>query len=493
MRVLLLDLDTLRPDHLGCYGYHRETSPNIDSVASEGVRFTNYYTPNAPCLPSRSALFSGRFGFHTGVVGHGGTAADPVIEGPGRDFMSTYAKTCLPSIFQKEGHRTALISPFGERHSAFWVTAGFNEVYNTGGCGNEIAEEISPVALDWIDKHGAEENWYLHINFWDAHTSYRTPEAYGNPFAEVPDESWITGEILERHKKMPGPHGALEPGMYGPLPEDYCERQPATIETVGDVKRMNDGYDTGIRYMDEHVGKIFDALREKGVWDDLCVIITSDHGENMGELGIYAEHGTADEATCRIPMIFRWPGGQKGAVDEGLHYNLDLLPTLTDLLQRRPAANWDGTSYAAAITAGEGCGRDALVLGQCAHVCQRSARFDDHLYIRTYHDGYHLFPKHMLFNVREDPHEQHDLAPEKPRLVEYGASLMLDWIDSMMETQGNRPDPMWTVLHEGGPYHAKGQLAQYASYLEKTGRGNCVPELKKRHPQEYAGKEEDME
>ena len=81
MRILYLDLDTLRPDHLGCYGYHRNTSPNIDRIAAEGVRFDNYHCSDAPCLPSRTALMTGRFGIHTGVVGHGGTAADMRLEG----------------------------------------------------------------------------------------------------------------------------------------------------------------------------------------------------------------------------------------------------------------------------------------------------------------------------------------------------------------------------------------------------------------------------
>ncbi len=81
MRILMIDIDTLRPDHLGCYGYHRNTSPNIDRVASQAVRFENNYVSDAPCLPSRSALWSGRSGFHTGVINHGGMAADPFIEG----------------------------------------------------------------------------------------------------------------------------------------------------------------------------------------------------------------------------------------------------------------------------------------------------------------------------------------------------------------------------------------------------------------------------
>ena len=95
MRIVFFDLDTLRPDHLGCYGYFRNTSPNIDSIAREGVRFDRYYCSDAPCLPSRSALQSGLFGIHNGAVGHGGTAGDQILEGESRGFRAEFARTNL--------------------------------------------------------------------------------------------------------------------------------------------------------------------------------------------------------------------------------------------------------------------------------------------------------------------------------------------------------------------------------------------------------------
>lgn len=82
MPVLDIDIDSLRPDHLGCYGYHRDTAPTIDDLASDGRRFTNYYTSDAPYLPSRTALFTGRFGFHTDVGYQGSSGADRPRRGP---------------------------------------------------------------------------------------------------------------------------------------------------------------------------------------------------------------------------------------------------------------------------------------------------------------------------------------------------------------------------------------------------------------------------
>ncbi|MFH1733048.1 MAG: sulfatase-like hydrolase/transferase [Planctomycetota bacterium] len=89
IRFLHIDIDTLRADHLGCYGYHRNASPNIDRIAAGGVRFDNCFASDAPCLPSRAGMFMGRHGIHTGVVNHGGTNADPMPEGAGRRFRNS--------------------------------------------------------------------------------------------------------------------------------------------------------------------------------------------------------------------------------------------------------------------------------------------------------------------------------------------------------------------------------------------------------------------
>ncbi|MEX0653216.1 MAG: sulfatase-like hydrolase/transferase, partial [Phycisphaeraceae bacterium] len=132
MRILYLDLDALTPSHLSCYGYHRQTSPTIDRLAAEGLRCTNTYCSDAPCLPSRTAFYSGRLGIQTGVVGHGGTAAQPKIEGPTRGFNDMFQQQGLAGRLQKAGLHTAMISPFGQRHAAWQFYAGFHEIHNTG-------------------------------------------------------------------------------------------------------------------------------------------------------------------------------------------------------------------------------------------------------------------------------------------------------------------------------------------------------------------------
>ena len=488
MRILFLDLDTLRPDHLGCYGYPRNTSPNIDRIAAQGLRFEQYYCSDAPCLPSRVALMTGQFGFHSGVVGHGGTAADLRLEGAERGFRSQLNHTTLPGVLRAAGLHTVFIGGFGERHSIWSFYAGFSEIHDTGKGGMESAEEVTPTVLDWIERNADKDNWYLHVNYWDAHTPYRAPQSFGNPFAgdalsgEQSPSAWITPETLQAHRALAGPHGAQEINMYDSVENPRYPRHPGELRDLDDVRRLFDGYDCGIAYMDSHIGQLMEALQAKGVADDLAIIISSDHGENLGELGIYAEHGTADSITCRIPMIIRWPGGRQG-VDHGLHYQLDLLPTVAELIHRPASPRWDGQSYAPALWTGQDCGREALVISQCAHICQRSVRWGNWLYMRTYHDGYRLFPDEMLFDVAADPHLQREIAQENAALVLEGRSILAGWQDEMLGAMppGCTVDPMRTVLLEGGPFHTRGHLESYLERLRQTGRADKAEQLAQRH------------
>lgn len=493
MRILYIDIDSQRPDRLGCYGYHRNTSPHIDSVAREGVMFRNYFTSDAPCLPSRTAMYSGRFGIHTGVVGHGGTAAQPKVEGKFRGFRDVFDIQGLGRQLQSAGLHTAMISPFGQRHAAHWFYAGFNEIHNTGMGGQESAEHVAPVIDRWMSGNCARDNWYLHINFWDPHTPYRVPLGYGDPFANDPLPRHLDDdELIARHVKMTGPHTALDYNMY----DDGCnlERYPRSLGKITDrasMRRVVDGYDTAVRYVDDHVGRIIQHLKDAGVYEDTAIIISGDHGENFGELGIYGEHGTADVGTCRIPMIFRWPGGGRGVATDAMHYNVDLAPTLMDLLKRPHQPLWDGRSYAQTVMDGTGAGREQLVISQGCHVAQRSVRWGQWLYMRTWHCGFHAFPDEMLYDLAADPYEQQNVAEQHPDICREGAARYLNWHSQQMQkmavNSNDVTDPLWTVIAEGGPMHAahdpalKSPLPKYLRRLEATGRSDGAAILRQRY------------
>ena len=498
MRILFIDIDTLRPDHLGCYGYHRNTSPNLDRLASDAVRFDNNYVSDAPCLPSRSALWSGRCGFRTGVVGHMGSSADPFNDGSPRGFRDSFDATSWMSAMRRAGFYTVTVSPFGERHSAYEWYAGYREMYNPGKGGNERADEVVPIAIDWLDRNRDRDNWFLHVNVWDPHTPYRTPIEYGNKFEDDPLPEWMTEEMRQKTWDSFGPHSAQEPLGYEPRPawvEKNYPRVPDQLDTMQKVKQWIDGYDMGIWYADMWIGKLLDKLGAMGILDEVVIIVSSDHSEAQGEFDIWGDHQTADESVCKVPLLIRWPGvtdtsddGPVGRVDRALHYHFDWAATLIDMVGGRVPANWDGISFAEAFKAGEEAGRDYLVISQGAWSAQRGVRFDysgeSWLCLRTYHDGHKNIEPVMLFNLTKDPYEQHDLSDKRPDVVDMAMRMLTEWQHDMMLRSDTNIDPLMTVLREGGPSHTRYQLPAYIERLNKTGRGHHAKRLAQQHPEE---------
>jgi arylsulfatase A-like enzyme len=494
MRLLYVDIDCLRPDHLSCYGYHRKTSPHIDRLAAEGVRFDNVYASDVPCLPSRTALFSGRFGSHTGVVGHGGTAADPYPDGPERGFASRLGRTGWMRCLRDLGLFTATVSSFIERHSAFHFAAGFRELINPGRRGLETADEIGDLADAWLERRARGDNWFLHVHFWDPHTPYRAPERFGERFAGDPLPAWLTDETRRRHQAGCGPHSASDTIGFSDAPPAglawHYPRQPLRIDSMAAARALFDGYDTGVLHADEQVGRLLATLEKQGVLADTAVIVSADHGENLGELNVYGDHQTADQLTCRVPLIVRWPGAttvRPGHVDRALHYQFDFAATVVQLLGGQVPPNWDGRGFADSFRAGRDDGREALVLTQGAWTCQRGVRFreagDDYLCIHTYHDGYHLFPDRMVFDVGRDPHETDNLGPRRPDLLAVAEGHLARWWTEIEETASHPGDPLTTVLREGGPKHVRGELPGYLARLRATGRAGLADELARRHRQ----------
>jgi choline-sulfatase len=473
VRLIYFDIDTLRPDHLGCYGYGRATSPNIDAIAAEGLRFENVWASDTPCLPSRTALTTGRFGIRTGIIGHGGTSADLFVEGPSRGFRSELASTSWAEAMGRAGVRSASISTFARRHSAYHFQAGFNETFDLGTMGMETADQVAAVARDWLRRNGSADDWFLHVHMWDPHTPYRTPETFGDPFADDLPPSWLDEAVRVEHWELPGPHSAQEIAGFSPRREwDQFRRQPQAAADMNDVRRMFDGYDTGIRYADHHVGQIVNELSDLGVLDETALMVSSDHGENLGELGIYCDHQTADLYTARLPMVLRWPGLASVGVDTQLHYHIDVAATVLELLGATVPAGWDGIPFATISTpTAPTRGRDHLVVSQAAWTAQRSVRFDNWICMHTYHDGFHGFPDVMLFDLEADPHEQREVASDHPLVLQRASSLLERWHTDAMRRSTSGVDPMWTVLGEGGPWHSQGYSSRYLGRLRATGRG----------------------
>jgi arylsulfatase A-like enzyme len=351
----------------------------------------------------------------------------------------------------------------------------------------ELADDVTPLALDWIERNATTDDWFLHVNYWDPHTPYRTPADFGDPFADEPLPAWLTEEVRQRGWEGYGPHSPQEPHGWGreTFYRDY-PRIPAQLDSMAAVKQWIDGYDTGIRYADAHVGRLLNALADAGVLDETVIMVSADHGENQGELNVWGDHQTADVPTCRVPLIVRWPGlTDAPRVDRALHYHFDWAATLVELLGGEIPGNWDATPFTETFRRGKVAqGRPYLVISQNAWSCQRGVRFDSYLCIRTYHDGYKELAPVMLFDLTEDPHEQHNLAVERPGVVNRAMGMLADWHHAMVTTAEHGVDPMQTVLEEGGPFHTRGELPAYLERLRATGRAHHAETLISLHPDE---------
>ena len=345
------------------------------------------------------------------------------------------------------------------------------------GMGAERADQVVPVALDWLDRRGRADDWFLHVHLWDPHTPYNVPDEYGNPFSNDVVPAWHTEEVRARNWQLAGPHSAQEPWAF--TPDEWGSpppRQPWDAGSMDAVKAIFDGYDLGVRYADDALGALVNKLDDLGVLEDTAVLISSDHGEAFGELGLYPDHQAADEATCHIPAVLRWPG-LAPQVHDGLQYHLDVAATVLDLAGFRVPKTWDGRP----IDLDGSTGRDHLVLSQGAWSCQRGVRFGDHLYLRTWHDGYHgHWADEMLFDVAHDPHEQIDLWDRTGHTSKLGALLLQEWTSVQLARTGP-VDPMDIVRDEGGPFHVRGHLKPYVERLHETGRGKWAEILQERH------------
>jgi arylsulfatase A-like enzyme len=449
MRAIVIDLDSLRPDHLGCYGYARPTSPNIDAIAASAFRADRYYCANSPCQPSRTALLSGRYGIRNGVVSHGPVSHTLQIDLTQYNGPRAHNEV-LPRHLRRHGIDTISISNFADRHSCWYWMCGWSEFLTPNlRCGNETAEEVNAVAIPWLRKNAGRDNYLLHLNYWDIHRPYKMSPTWGERFGGLPVRSWPDEAEIERMSHFTGPFTACQQwGARGG--KSKFPLMPDEVTTRAAFEQMINGYDASIAYTDHHLGQVFDELDRQGVIDETAIIITGDHGDAFGEHGIYSDHVCADECIHRVPMIVRWPGVTREKVcDTRLLTNVDFAPTICDLLGVPAPADWDGTSFAPAVR-GEpgGPDRDYVVWEHGLYTAQRAVRTREHLMIQTLHAlDYNQFEPLALFDMRDDPYQTRNIAADQPEIVAKCEQMLATWMAEQQAKPGYAGDPLQAVVN----------------------------------------------
>ena len=228
-------------------------------------------------------------------------------------------------------------------------------------------------------------------------------------------------------------------------------------------------FDSNLKQADSWVGRLFTTLEDLELENKTLVIISSDHGENQGELQVFGDHATACHIVNRVPMIIKWPKKKWKRQYDSLIYATDIAATLIEGVGKKVPKFWDGKSIYNEIENGEEFGRNYLVISQNAWTCQRAVRFGNWTLIRTYHTGLIKYPEIMLYDFENDFHMTNDLAAVRPEIVGKGLQLLEEWYTQMIKSSPSTKDPMWTVIEEGGPFHVRERIT---AYLKRTKRSD---------------------
>ncbi len=332
--VILISVDTLRADHLGCYGYSRDTSPFIDSLASRGVLFENAYVQLPGTLPSHMSIFTGLHPAEHNVYPPDGVLSDRI-------------KT-LPEVFLANGFRTAGHTEGGYVNGDFGFARGFNEFNDQALFIETDLERTFARGLEFLQRQAKEDRFFLFLHTYSVHDPYADlrmelahfPPAYGSLYWQ--------GEP---------PEGAVEPT--GPLLTKLNESSTPPSAEVTEYYRA--AYDAQIRYLDDVLSGFVAALEGMGLMDEVTIVLTSDHGEELGEHGKFL-HSQIYRETLHVPLIVLHPGLEGGRRIRELVQSIDLAPTLYQLAGIESIPRMSGASLVPLLTHGENPGpREAVV------------------------------------------------------------------------------------------------------------------------------------
>ncbi|TFG96328.1 MAG: hypothetical protein E4H11_03595, partial [Myxococcales bacterium] len=273
--VVLVTLDTTRADHLGLYGYFRDTSPRLDAFATEAIVVERALAPMATTLPSHTSILTGRAPLEHGVLAnldHGGQRFAPA---PG---LRSFAEICLDA-----GYRTGAFVSAAPLERGSGLEAGF-EIYHQPGEGfpQRRGEFTTHAALHWLEGVKGEP-FFLWVHYYDAHWPFDPPSGYAGLFEGGPDlEAFLAA------RRIP----------------DASERSGTGLEST---RAVTDAYDAELRYQDAQLGRLLDALAQRPDWGRTAVAIVGDHGECLSQHGEAAHGGTWDEQLF-VPLVLRVPG-----------------------------------------------------------------------------------------------------------------------------------------------------------------------------------------
>jgi len=308
--VLIIVVDTLRRDHLGAYGYERRTSPEIDRLAADAVRYDSAQSQAPWTLPSVAALLTGRDVAALGI----GSDQDLLDD----EFL------LLSEVLSEQGFATGGIVSHKFVSAQWGFDQGFDSFDDSQALGHMAVTSpaVTEQALAFLDAH-QEGKFFLFLHYFDPHFAYVEHEGFRFEATE-PYEGWISSGT--RFKKLMRAQDRL---------------------SAADLEEMRRLYDSEIAFTDHHIGRVLEGLQALGLFDETLIVVTADHGEEFFEHGQIGHGKTLYEELVGVPLIVRFPHGQPGVLDQPVAL-VDIFPTVLELVGLEPGPELAGKSLLAA-------------------------------------------------------------------------------------------------------------------------------------------------
>ncbi|OGF61581.1 MAG: hypothetical protein A2Y62_16915 [Candidatus Fischerbacteria bacterium RBG_13_37_8] len=399
LNLLIVTLDTTRADHLGCYGYDKPISRNIDSLAEESVVFDVAISESSITPVSHASIFTGKSPYHHGLRVLHGLIANRLEN----------KQTTLAELWRESGGQTSAFVSAYPVTAAFGLDQGFEffdadfqqiagqELISKDGIVNTAisqrgAKETTETAIKWLqNKDNSRKPFFMWVHYFDPHDDMLQPPEH------------------EMQK--------LLSSLYPTVPQNRAEMLRAI-------------YDCEIYYMDTYLGLLLDKFKEQHLWDNTMIIVVADHGEGLGDHNWWS-HGILYQEQIRVPLLIHLPSMKKGKRIKSLVRTIDIMPTILEIMKIQPEKwpDMDGLSIADALLAGKTIeSREAysesvncLKYGR-PDTSEQSDMKNDKLYSLIdngkkfiYHQVYPY--KSELYDIVKDPYELNNLIDQQQDLA----------------------------------------------------------------------------
>jgi arylsulfatase A-like enzyme len=389
--IILITLDTTRADHLGCYGYNRNTSPNLDRLASESILYTRAIAPSSWTLPSHASLFTGKFTSSHGARydANGPLYLSDAVHTTGSRQTGYRARglaqdeLTLATILKQNGYETGAVVGGPWMKKIFGLDKGFefyddDQISTTSG---RLACQVTASALNWIE-NSQEREFFLFLNYFDPHAPYMAAEGFAKAFL---------------------PKNAV-----------LSQKDPSIEERIA-------LYDAEILYMDHYIDKLLHKLKDWNLFENTFIIVTADHGELFGEHGKFKHGHYLYQQEIHVPLFLKYPGMEVAPDQTDVPVQLnDIFAIILDRM---------GIDLPQGIQAGVPPEIGHPIIAETYPISRFSSDGDwrviiegDFKFIWSSKDN------HMLFNLKDDPGESVNLIHSIPKRAETMAAQLDQYV-----------------------------------------------------------------